>query len=104
MTNNPFINALIGLLYIVLVVSFLFTFAERVFPVEDTILIPISMLSLFVFSASFMGYTFLYAPLQLFLDGQKKEGVNLFLKTLGAFAVSALALVLLGLYVQSVVV
>ncbi|MDB5224948.1 MAG: hypothetical protein JWO43_570 [Candidatus Adlerbacteria bacterium] len=60
--------------------------------------IPIAMLSLFVFSASVMSYIFLYQPLQLFLDGEKKKAVDLFLKTLAAFAVCAMVLVAAGLY------
>ena len=101
MTKNPFINALAGLLYIVLVVSALFN-AEFLFGAqEDTILIPIAALSLFVFSASTMAYLFLYQPLQMFLDGEKKDAVNLFLKTLGVFAVSAAVFVTIGLYLNT---
>ena len=97
MTKNPVVNALSGLLYIVLVVSLLYnapTFMGKV----ESIFIPIAMLSLFVFSAASTGYLFLYQPLQLFLEGEKKKSVDLFIKTLVAFAISAATLVLIGLY------
>lgn len=101
MSKNPLINALVGLLYIVLIVS-LFQFAPIIFGKEDnTVLIPIATLSLFVFSAACMGYIFLYEPLQLFIEGQKKESVNLFIRTLIAFALSSALLVLIGLAFQA---
>ena len=100
MTKNPIVNALAGLLYIVLVVSLLFNGAFF-FGEEESILIPITVLSLFVFSAACMSYIFLYEPLQLFLDGQKKEAVDIFLKTLAIFAISTATLVFIGLYLQA---
>jgi len=99
MTKNPIINALAALLYIVLVVSLLH-YAPLFFGKEESIFIPIAMLSLFVFSAACTGYIFLYQPLQLFLEGEKKKSTDLFLKTLGAFAISAVTLVLIGLYLS----
>lgn len=100
MTKNPVINALVGLLYIALVVSVLF-YAPNFVHTEDNILIPIGMLSLFVFSAASMGYVFMYEPIQLFLEGKKKEAVNLFIRTLGVFAISALLFVSIGLYITA---
>jgi len=99
MTKNPFINALAGLLYISLVATLMFYGIADKF--DNTILIPITMLSLFVFSAAMMGYIFLFTPLQLFLEGQKKESVDLFLKTLAAFAVAAALFVSAGLYLTA---
>ncbi|MDO8548155.1 MAG: hypothetical protein Q7R71_00580 [bacterium] len=100
MTKNPIINALAGLLYIALVVSLLYN-APLFFGKEESLLIPIAMLSLFVFSAACMGYIFLYQPLQLFLEEEKKQAVDLFIKTLGAFAISTSVLVLTGLYLTT---
>ena len=97
MTKNPIVNALTGLLYIVLVVSLLYN-SPKTIDTVGSIFLPIAMLSLFVFSAACMGYLFLYQPLQLFLEGEKKMAVDLFLTTLAAFALSAAALVLAGLY------
>jgi len=43
-----------------------------------------------------MAYIFLYQPVQLFIDGKKKQAVNLFVRTVGIFAVfTAVILVLL---------
>jgi hypothetical protein len=85
MTKNPIINAFSATLYIVVVVSLLFYFSTFE-GMDNTILIPITILSLFVLSAAVMGYIFVYNPLQLFLEGKKEEAVGLFLKTVGTFA------------------
>lgn len=98
MTQKPLLNALIALLYISGVVLLLNS-APKVFPEEDGVLIPIAMLSIFVFSAASMAYIFLYQPLRLFLEGEKKQAVDLFLKTLLFFAISAMLLVFSGIYV-----
>ena len=103
MTKNPIINALSALTYIAVLVSIIFyggDFIEHA--VEDSIFTPIAFLSLFVLSAAAMGYFFLSQPLQLFLEGEKKEGVDLFLKTLLSFAAAAFATVAIGLYVGSI--
>jgi hypothetical protein len=100
MTKNPFLNALAGLAYIFAVASFMFYVAPRI-PIEDTVLIPVAVLSLFVFSAAMMGYIFILEPLRLFFDGNKSEAVRFFLKTLVSFAAAAVLLVSLGLYFVS---
>ena len=97
MTKNPIINALVGLLYIAGVASFVFYVPPHI-PVQQSVLIPIAILSLFVFSAACMGYMFLSQPIQLFLEGEKKEAIDLFIKTLVSFAISAAVLVVVGLY------
>lgn len=53
---------------------------------DNGVLVGIAMLSLFVLSAAVMGYFFFFQPLQLYLDGEKKQAVNLFIKTVGIFA------------------
>lgn len=50
------------------------------------ILMPITVLSVFVLSAAVMGYVFLYQPILLFLAGEQKSGVTLFLHTVASFA------------------
>jgi hypothetical protein len=85
MTKNPFVNAGLATLYIVAVVSVM-NLARIFVKEEDMILIPIAMLSLFVLSAAVMGFLFFFQPIQLYLDGEKSRAVNLFLKTLAAFA------------------
>ncbi|HYF13224.1 MAG TPA: hypothetical protein VD928_02930 [Candidatus Paceibacterota bacterium] len=84
MTKNPFINALLAALYISLIATFLFYGPEKLEQAE-TPLIPIAMLSLFVFSAAVMGFLFFYQPVQMYLDGAKKEAAALFISELGVF-------------------
>ncbi len=98
MTKNPFLNAIAATAYIALIASFLFYGTKHIGPVES-VFIPITMLSLFVLSAAVMAFVFCYQPIQLFLEGQKKEATNLFLKTLGSFAaITIFWLVFLVLY------
>lgn len=100
MTKNPFINALVATAYITLVGSFMF-YGSKLFPPKDTILTPIAVLSLFTLSAAVMGYLFFYQPVMLFLDGHKKNAVNLFLRTVAVFAgitVLIFVLLLLGVF------
>lgn len=84
MTKNPFINALAAALYITLVALVMF-YGTANLPKEDSILAPIAMVSLFTLSAAVMGYIFFSQPLQMYLDGKKKEAVNLFTKTVAVF-------------------
>lgn len=102
MTRNPFINALAAIGYIAVVASLMFYVSTLgKLPIENSVFMPIMVLSLFVFSAATMGYLFLSQPVMLFLDGQKKEAVSLFLQTSFAFAGCALALVGIGFYLTS---
>lgn len=85
MTKNPFINALAAALYIDVVASVM-TYASKFSSPPPSVIMPIAMLSLFTLSAGFMGYCFLYQPLRLYIEGEKKKGANLFLQTLAVFA------------------
>ncbi|MBI2610812.1 hypothetical protein HYW60_02670 [Candidatus Kaiserbacteria bacterium] len=94
MTLNPLYNALLAAGYIVLVATVM-NLAHQVDVPENGILIPITVLSLFVLSAAVMAYLFVFQPAQLYLDGKKTEAVNLFLKTVGFFA--GITVILLGI-------
>lgn len=96
MTKNPFLNALAASVYIGLVASIMFYGMQHA-PKQDSVAIPIAIISLFTLSAAVMGYLFLYQPIQLFLDGKKKQAVDFFLQTMAAFA-GLTALALLGLF------
>ena len=87
MSRNPYTNALLAGLYIVFVVLLITYGPAYVRDKPDTILAPMAMLSLLVFSVTLMGYLFFLQPVQMFLEGQKVEAVELFTKTLAAFAV-----------------
>ncbi|HSD98288.1 MAG TPA: hypothetical protein VLB73_01140 [Patescibacteria group bacterium] len=95
MTRNPFINAGAAALYIAGIVSIMFFGLARSHP-DNSVFTPIAFVSLFTLSAAVMGYLFLYQPLMLFLDGHKKQAVNLFLQTVAVFAgITAIVFILL---------
>ena len=71
MSRNPYINALAATAYIVFVVLLITYGPAYVRDKPDTILAPMAMLSLLVFSVAFMGYLFFLQPIQMFLEGQK---------------------------------
>ncbi len=88
MTKNPIINSLAAILYITAIGFMMYYANHYVGPApEPSVLMPIAFLSLFTFSAAIMGYLFLSQPVQIYLDGKKKEAVNFFLKTLVSFGV-----------------
>jgi hypothetical protein len=100
MTRNPFINGAAATLYITLVASVMFYGIEHTNS-DNTIIVPIAVLSLFTLSAAVMGYLFLYQPLLLFLEGKKKDAINLFLQTVAVFAgitILVFALLLSGVF------
>lgn len=86
--KNPIANALFAALYIVGLVHLMqYIIGSVPEGSSEGILVPISMLALFVLSASVMGYLFIVGPVELYLAGQKAEGVRLFLATVAVFAV-----------------
>lgn len=99
MTKNPLINALAASLYITVVASVMY-YGLKMGGQKDTVIIPIAVISLFTLSAAVMGYLFLYQPLQLYLEGNKKNAVNLFLQTVAIFA-SITIIILLVLFLKA---
>ena len=68
----------------------------------DTLLAPVTMLSLFVLSAAIMGILFVYEPLRLFLENQKPQALSFLLKTVGTFACFVVILAILLFYTSLV--
>lgn len=93
MSKNPFINAFAAIAYIVFIASVMF-YGTRNTP-DDNFLAPVLALSVFTLSAAVMAYIFGYQPAMLFLDGKKKEAVDLFLKTTFIFGGITAAILLL---------
>lgn len=89
MTKNPLLNSLCASLYIIAIASFMF-FGNNLFGKEDNFLMPVAMLSLLTLSVTVMGYLFMYQPILMLVDGQKKKAVSFFLQTVAAFAVQTL--------------
>lgn len=87
MTKNPVVNALGAAVYIILVVAVMTFVSQAQKNVPDNFLMPIVFLSLLTLSVAVMALLFFYQPLQFFIEGKKKEAVNLFAKTVGIFAI-----------------
>lgn len=94
MTKNPFLNALSAAGYILLVVGVMDYISRTSSDKPDTILAPIIVLSMLTLSAAVMAYLFFYQPIRLLTENKKKEAVDFFSKTLGAFAVFTLLVLL----------
>jgi hypothetical protein len=98
MTKNPFYNVGAGLIYITFVVFALNTGSRLANPgTGNNFLIPIGMLSLFVFSAAMMAYIFLYQPIIMFMEGNRQGAISLLWKTAAIFAGSILVIFLVAL-------
>jgi len=86
MRKTPFAHASLAALYIASLVSggyAVCTFAGD----TETIVIPMTVLSLFVISAAVMGFLFVSEPLFIAIEGKRKEAVSFFLRTVGFFAI-----------------
>jgi hypothetical protein len=90
-------NALLASGYITVVASVLY-FGEQFIGPDDSVLMPIAMLSLFTLSAAVMGYLFLYCPAELYFSNNKKGAAKLFAQTVGFFAIIT-ALLLAGVFI-----
>lgn len=69
---------------------------------NDTLIVPIAVISLFTLSAAVMSYLFLYQPIQLYLNGNKNDAINLFLRTVAIFA-GITAVILLALFLENLI-
>jgi len=95
MSKNPIINALGASGYIILIVSIINLLSLTQKDKPDTAFAPVVFLSLLTLSVTMMGYLFFYQPLQLFIEGKKKEALTLFIRTVGAFAVFTVVILIL---------
>jgi len=96
MTKNPVMNALSALAYIVLVVGVMNFISKTLGSKPDTAFAPGVFLLLLTLSVVMMACLFFYQPLQLFIQGKKKEAVKLFVQTVGVFAgLTSVVLILL---------
>ena len=87
------LNSLGTAVYIILVVSLIFSLQRYVEP-KDTILAPIIMLMLLVCSAAITGFLVLGKPVMLYIDGKKKEAMSLLSCTIGILALLTVVLVM----------
>jgi hypothetical protein len=89
------LNALGASLYVILIASLIYSLGNGFLGKNNTILIPIAMLMLFVFSAAFTGILILGRPVMWYLNGKKKEAIYLLFYTLLIFFVVTLLVFLL---------
>lgn len=83
--KTAIINALLTTLYIIFVGLFMYYGSLIKIGKTNEFLAPITMLSLFVFSAALTGYLIVGKPVQMYIDGKKKEAVSLLTNTLVIF-------------------
>lgn len=84
MKKTPFTHASLAALYIASLVSGVYVVS--IFAGEtETILIPMTVLSLLVTSVALMGYLFVSEPLMLAIEGKRRESVSFFFRTIGYF-------------------
>ena len=96
MTKKPILNALGASAYIIFVVSVMTFMTQSLKDKPDTFFAPIVVLSLLTLSVVVMSYLFFYQPIILFIEGKKKQAIDLFLKTVGIFAIlTIISLILL---------
>lgn len=94
--KNPYLNSVFAEIYIV-IVAFVMTHVGKP-DTPDNFFTPIAALSLLTLSAAVMGYLFLGQPLQMYLDGEKKQAVSFFMKTIFTFAlITTVALIFLSI-------
>jgi 4-hydroxybenzoate polyprenyltransferase len=85
MNKKPLTYASFAALYISCLVSGAYLISTFI-GYTETILMPVSVLSLLVLSVALMGFLFFSEPLFLALDGKRPESVSFFLHTVGCFA------------------
>jgi hypothetical protein len=94
--KNPYLNSAYAEIYIIVVVWVMHRIGKPDTP--DTFFDPLAGLSLLVLSASVMGYLFVGVPLQLYLDGEKRQAVSFFMRTVMGFAaITAILLVIVSI-------
>jgi hypothetical protein len=97
MKKTPFLYALGAAAYIVAIVYVVFNFSGADTPAENSILVPATMISIFVLSAAVMGFLFLSEPFKLYFDDKKNEAAAFFMSTVGYFAGFVLLFVVIRL-------
>jgi hypothetical protein len=91
--QKSFLNALATALYIA-VVAIVFSNANKIFAQKDNAFTPIAALMLFVLSAAITAGLVVGKPVLMYLDGQKKEAVKMFIYTISWLALGTIILFL----------
>lgn len=97
--KTAFLNAIGTALYVAGVGSFMYFGTMIKIGRKATFLAPIAMLLLFVSSAALTGYLIFGKPALLYVDGKKKEALNLLSYTLAIFfAITFISIITLFLF------
>jgi hypothetical protein len=77
--RHAFIDALLTALYVILIASFIYIAGQNSLGENEnlSILIPIAMLMLLVFSVALVGWLIFGKPVMWYLDKKKKEALSL---------------------------
>lgn len=94
--QRSFLNALGTIAYITLIATIALN-SEKLFKQSDSIIAPISVLTVFVLSAAITGSLILGKPILMFLNGSKSEAIKLFLYTLGWLFITLIIIALFNL-------
>ncbi len=94
MSTRPFVNALAAAGYICLVAVF-FHFMQDIPDSEFGVMAPVIALSLLTFSATLMGYLFLFHPVRLLIEHKPREAGTFLASTLTAFLLIVVSIVVL---------
>ena len=94
--QRSFLNALGTGVYVALIVTTMFN-GEKMFGQVNNIFAPILFLLLFVTSAAITGSLVLGKPVLMYLDGAKREAIQLFLYTIGWLALGIIILLVVAL-------
>ena len=85
--KNAFLNAVLTAVYVAFVAMSMF-YVPKALGLDDTpdtVLMPVFMLLLLVFSVALVGTLIFGRPVLWYLNGRKKDAVTLLLYTLGIF-------------------
>lgn len=96
--KTALVNALLTTLYIVAIAAFMHYASDVKLGKDNQFLTTVAMLLLLVFSAAFTGYLVVGKPLQLYIDGKKKEGLYLLLTTFSFLFIITLTSLLLLIF------
>jgi hypothetical protein len=89
--KKPLYGAVLAEGYVTLVSTVMF-YGSQFVNSEDSVIMPMAMLSLLVFSVAVMGYLFCYEPIALLVEGKKEEALVFFLKTIGYFGLMTVSI------------
>jgi len=93
--KSAIVNVSVTTFYIIAVATFMFFAGQAKIGRNNSILIPVTLLLLFVFSAAFTGYFIFGRPAILYLDGKKKEAIALLTYTFVIFFIVTLTALML---------